>query len=354
MINLRALSDLDALEFDTIIDVRSPSEFAEDHIPGAINLPVLSDEERALVGTEYKQISPFTARKRGAALVFRNAAGHIETALSHHDGAWRPLVYCWRGGQRSGAFGWMLREIGWRSETIEGGYKAFRRLVVRALYDDPVPHRILLLAGYTGTAKTDLLARLTQMGVQTLDLEGLANHRGSLLGDRADPQPSQKAFETRLAMALARLDPTRPVLVEAESSKIGQRLLPPTLWAAMQAAPVITLKAPLEARARYLAAAYKDILADKRVLLEKLDLLRQFRGHAVVDGWHTLSAAGDDVALCRALAEDHYDPAYASSMKDKEGRIAACVTAADLTPEALGRVAEEISAKLHTISICPG
>ncbi|MEL7254980.1 MAG: tRNA 2-selenouridine(34) synthase MnmH [Pseudomonadota bacterium] len=351
MITLLTLSDLNALEFDTIIDVRSPSEFAEDHVPGAINLPVLNDEERALVGTEFKQISPFTARKRGAALVFRNAANHIETALSHHDGGWRPLVYCWRGGQRSGAFGWMLREIGWRSDTIEGGYKSFRRLVVRALYDDSLPHKLILLAGDTGTAKTDLLARLAGMGVQTLDLEGLANHRGSLLGDRAAPQPSQKGFETALAMALTRLDPTRPVLVEAESSKIGQRLLPPTLWAAMNAAPIIALEAPLEARARYLAEAYKDILADKAVLMEKLDVLRQFRGHAVVDGWAALSEAGDDVALCRALAEEHYDPAYASSVKDKEARIAARVTAQDLTPEALVAVAQDVKAALQIISI---
>ncbi|MEO0752685.1 MAG: tRNA 2-selenouridine(34) synthase MnmH, partial [Pseudomonadota bacterium] len=256
MTPLQNLSDLDTLPFDTLIDVRSPSEYAEDHIPGAINLPVLSDEERALVGTEYKQISPFTARKRGAALVFRNAATHIETQLAHHDGAWRPLIYCWRGGQRSGAFGWMLREIGWRADTVQGGYKAFRRLVVRALYTDPLPHNLILLSGYTGTAKTDLLTRLTTRGVQTLDLEGMANHRGSLLGDHSTPQPSQKAFETALAMALTRLDPARPVLVEAESSKIGQLIVPPSLWAAMTTAPMITVTAPLEARARYLAAVY--------------------------------------------------------------------------------------------------
>ncbi|MEM7731618.1 MAG: tRNA 2-selenouridine(34) synthase MnmH [Pseudomonadota bacterium] len=351
MIALNALSDLETLHFDTIIDVRSPSEFAEDHIPGAINLPVLNDEERALVGTQYKQISPFTARKRGAALVFRNAADHIETALSHHDGAWRPLVYCWRGGQRSGAFGWMLREIGWRADTIKGGYKSFRRLVVRALYDDPLAHRLVLLSGYTGTAKTDLLARLARMGVQTLDLEGLAKHRGSLLGEQRNPQPSQKAFETAIAQALTRLDPTRPVLVEAESSKIGQCLLPPSLWAAMTAAPIIALDAPVGARARYLAKAYEDILADKRALMQKLDVLRRFRGHDVVDGWGQLCAVGDDVALCRALAEQHYDPAYASSNKDKGARIAARVTAKDLTPEALGRVANDIKSALQTISM---
>ena len=351
MTPLHALSDLHTLDFDTIIDVRSPSDFAEDHIPGAINLPVLSDEERALVGTEYKQISPFTARKRGAALVFRNAAHHIETQLAHHEGSWRPLVYCWRGGQRSGALGWMLKEIGWRADTLQGGYKTFRRLVVRALYTDALPHKLVLLAGYTGTAKTELLQRLEGVGTQTLDLEKLANHRGSLLGDGDAPQPSQKGFETALAMALTRLDPAAPVLVEAESSKIGQRMIPPSLWTAMCAAPMITVEAPLEARARYLARAYTDILADKAELMRKLDVLRQFRGHAVVDGWGALSAAGDDVALCRALAEEHYDPAYATSMREKTQRVAAHVAADDLTDAALDATARRIKDALQTISI---
>ncbi|MEL6647820.1 MAG: tRNA 2-selenouridine(34) synthase MnmH [Pseudomonadota bacterium] len=349
MISLQSLSQLDTLDVDTLIDVRSPSEYAEDHIPGAINLPVLSDAERARVGTEYKQISPFTARKRGAALVFRNAANHIETQLSHHDGAWRPLIYCWRGGQRSGAFGWMLREIGWRADTLQGGYKSFRRLVVKALYSEPVAHRLVLLSGFTGTAKTDLLTRLAAMGVQTLDLEGLANHRGSLLGDHATPQPSQKAFETGIAMALTRFDPARPVVIEAESSKIGQLIVPPSLWAAMASAPMIAVDAPLEARSRYLARAYADILADKTALMAKLDILRQFRGHAVVDGWASLAAAGDDVALCRALAEDHYDPAYATSIRTHAGRIAARITAPDLTDQALGQTAQRLMATLQSI-----
>ncbi len=353
MITLTHLSDLGKLHFDDIIDVRSPSEFADDHVPEAINLPVLDDEERALVGTEYKQVSPFTARKRGAALVFRNAADHIEKHLADRDGAWRPLVYCWRGGQRSGAFAWMLKEIGWRAETIEGGYKSFRRLVVRALYDDPLPNKVVLLAGYTGTAKTEVLHHLSGLGVQTIDLEGIANHRGSLLGDMDVPQPSQKLFETRVTTALARLDPSKPVLVEAESSKIGQLSLPPSLWAAMCDAPIIALEAPLEARAVYLSRAYTDILSDKPRLLEKLDVLRRHRGHAVVDGWHVLSASGDDVALCRALAEEHYDPAYDSSNGRLESRIAARVHADGLSEDALSVAAAKIRDAVQTISNRP-
>jgi len=237
--------------FDTVIDVRSPAEFAEDHVPGAINLPVLSNEERAKVGTIYVQQSRFLARKIGAALVFRNSAHHVETQLMDKEGGWRPLVYCWRGGQRSGSFAWMLGQIGWRSDVIEGGYRSYRRLVKQALYDDPLPHRLVALDGYTGTAKTALLQVLAGRGVQVLDLEGLAEHRGSLLGGMVEPQPGQKAFETRLASALLQLDPAQPVLVEAESSKIGARVIPPSLWAAMKIAPRIEVTASVAARTAY-------------------------------------------------------------------------------------------------------
>ena len=328
--------------FDTVIDVRSPAEYAEDHLPGAINLPVLDNEERARVGTIYKQESPFLARKIGAALVFRNAARHIETALQDKPGGWRPLVYCWRGGQRSGSFAWMLGQIGWRSESIKGGYQTYRRLVYRALYEGQIPHRLLLLDGYTGTAKTDLLHILARRGVQVLDLEGLAGHRGSLLGEMAQSQPSQKAFESALAGALSRLDPARPVLVEAESSKIGERIVPPAIWAAMKAAPRIEVEAPLAARTEYLVAAYDDILSDAERLRDRLDLLRAHRGHAVVDGWFELIAVGDKPGLTRALMVEHYDPAYAKSRRAIGAEVLARVTAGQLDAAGLEAVASEI------------
>ncbi|MFN5828613.1 MAG: tRNA 2-selenouridine(34) synthase MnmH, partial [Rhodobacterales bacterium] len=220
-VTLASLTQVAALGFDDVIDVRAPAEWAEDHIPGAVNLPVLDDAERARVGTIYKRENPFRARKVGAALVARNAAAHLEGPLADKPGGWRPLVYCWRGGQRSGSFASILSQIGWRVETVAGGYKTYRSLVVQALYDAPVPSRVIVLDGNTGTAKTELLALMAERGVQVIDLEGLANHRGSLFGGRAGGQPSQKGFESRLAMALAALDPTRPLVVEAESSKIG-------------------------------------------------------------------------------------------------------------------------------------
>jgi tRNA 2-selenouridine synthase len=326
-----SLTELAAHGFDTVIDVRSPSEFAEDHVPGAINLPVLDDAERARIGTLYKQVSPFEARKQGAALVFRNAAAHIETVLASYGGGWRPLVYCWRGGQRSGAFAWMLGQIGWRAEVIEGGYRSYRRLVNAMLYDRALPLRLVALDGYTGTAKTELLHRACANGAQVLDLEGLARHRGSLLGAMAEAQPSQKAFETAIAEALCKFDPARPVLVEAESNKIGARNLPPALWDALKAAPRIDVTAPLEARCHYLRAAYADILADDAQLTVKLNALRVHRGHAVVEGWNGLIAAGDKLGLTRALMLEHYDPAY-----DKSRRALGHVPEASLTLGDLG------------------
>ncbi|WP_458791892.1 tRNA 2-selenouridine(34) synthase MnmH [Yoonia sp. MH D7] len=299
--------------FDALIDVRSPAEFAIDHVPGAINLPALSNEQRAHIGTIYKQVSPFEARKMGAALVARNVADHVDGPLANFDGSWRPLVYCWRGGQRSGSFAIIMQQIGWRAQTVDGGYMAWRRLVKRTLYDTPLPHRFILLDGNTGTAKTAILARLAARDVQVLDLEGLAGHRGSLLGATEGGQPNQKKFETALALALSKLDPDRPVIVEAESSKIGQINLPPQVWYSMINAPSIMISAPIAARAAFLETAYADVIADPKELANRLAPLRYIRGHAVVEDWLSLLAAGKFRALATALMEQHYDAAYAKS-----------------------------------------
>lgn len=338
------LSDLLDHGYDAVIDVRSPAEFAEDHIPGAVSMPALSNAERAEIGTIYKQESPFKARKLGAVMVARNAAAAIEAHMQQIDGSWRPLVYCWRGGQRSGSFTSILKQIGWRAETIEGGYQTFRRLVHGVLYDNPLPHRLVLLDGYTGTAKTDLLQLLDGHGVQTVDLEGMAGHRGSLLGATSGGQPSQKALESRIACAFARLDPARPVVVEAESSKIGRLNLPPSLWAAMCAAPRVEITAPIPARARYLTRAYADIIADPDRLRAQLQPIRQHRGHAVVDGWEALIDAGEFTALAQALIEEHYDPAYKNSRALHDRPVLASFTAPGLEPADLEALATEIAA----------
>jgi tRNA 2-selenouridine synthase len=340
--NFQSLSDLLNHGFDTVIDVRSPAEYAIDHIPGAINLPAFSNAERAEVGTIYKQVSPFEARKIGAAMVARNVADHITQALADKDGGWRPLVYCWRGGQRSGSVAMILSQIGWRAETVQGGYQSFRRLVHGVVYDTPLCHRLILLDGNTGTAKTDLLARLADMGAQVLDLEGLAAHRGSLLGGTGQPQPAQRAFEAHLALALHRLDPARPVLVEAESSRIGRLVLPPMLWQAMRAAERITVHAPLGARAAYLAASYADIAADPDRVARRLAPLRYLRGHEVVDGWLQSLRAGDLTGFASALMAQHYDPAYAKSRRDQGTTMLAQVTADRLDPAGIDAMARLI------------
>ncbi|RZJ20674.1 MAG: tRNA 2-selenouridine(34) synthase MnmH, partial [Brevundimonas sp.] len=252
--------------FDAIIDVRSPGEFAEDHIPDAVNLPVLDDAQRAAIGTEYVQGSKFLARRRGAALVARNIAAHLDGPLGDYGGGFRALVHCWRGGQRSGAMAEVMAQVGWPVTVLDGGYQTWRRRVAAALYDQTLAHRLILLDGPTGVGKTALLSALSGAGAQTLDLEGLAGHRGSVFGATPGGQPGQKRFESGLYDALARLDPARPVLVEAESSRIGRRVLPPAVWTAMSAAPVIALSAPPEVRVARLVADYAGIAADPAAL----------------------------------------------------------------------------------------
>ncbi|CAN1553476.1 COG2603 Predicted ATPase [Paracoccaceae bacterium] len=347
-LTLTSLADLAAQDFDDIIDVRSPTEYAEDHLPGAISLPVLDDEERARVGTIYKKVSPFTARKLGAALVARNAALHLEGALADKPGGWRPLVYCWRGGQRSGSFATILAQIGWRVELLSGGYKAWRGLVVHAVYDTPVRSPVVVLDGNTGSAKTDILNLLPGLGVQVIDLEGLANHRGSLFGNMG-PQPSQKAFEGALAQALAGLDPTRPVVVEAESSKIGNCRMPPELWKAMVAAPRVAIAAPRAARAEYLARAYGDLSADATRLAATVELLRPSHAQEVIADWHALAAAGAFAALADGLMEQHYDPRYGKHRARMAGQIVE-VAAETLAPEALPGLAAQVAAAARRLT----
>lgn len=340
-VTLTSLSDLPRMGFDDIIDVRAPAEYAEDHIPGAISLPVLDDAERARVGTIYKQVSPFTARKLGAALVARNAAAHLEGPLADRPGGWRPLVYCWRGGQRSGSFATILAQIGWRVETIAGGYKAWRGLVVQALYDRPVQPPVVVLDGNTGSAKTEVLAELARLGLQVLDLEAMAHHRGSLFGAMG-PQPGQRAFEARLAQALEGLDPARPVVVEAESSKVGECRLPPGLWKAMASAPRVALRVPLPARANYLVRAYADVTADRARLLDVVGKLRLAHPGERIAEWTTQAETGDFAALAEGLMRHHYDPRY-EKHRARMGAPVEEVEAGTLDPQEIPALAVRVA-----------
>ncbi|MBF0664592.1 MAG: tRNA 2-selenouridine(34) synthase MnmH [Brevundimonas sp.] len=334
--------------FDALIDVRSPSEFALDHIPGAINLPVLEDAQRAAVGTEYVQGSKFLARRRGAALVARNIAAHLEGPLGDRDGSFRPLVYCWRGGQRSGAMVAVMDQVGWPVAVLDGGYQTWRRQVKAALYDAPLPHRLILLDGPTGVGKTALLAGLAARGVQTLDLEALAAHRGSLFGAMPGGQPSQKAFETRLHDALSRLDPRHAVVVEAESSKIGARVVPPALWAAMSAAPAVRLESPVGVRAARTVRDYAGL--DPAAIDTALTRLPRHIGKETVAGWRALAAAGDHLALASELIVHHYDPAYRRQGGAGARERLAVVGVDSLADEALERAADAVAVALQGVT----
>jgi len=301
--------------FDAIVDVRSPGEFAEDRIPGAWNCPVLDDAERARVGTTYAQESPFAARKVGAALVARNIAHHIETRFAGFPRSWRPLVYCWRGGQRSGSMTLVLRQIGWDARQLGGGYRAFRRSVVSDLDMLPGQHRFQVICGPTGSGKSRLLRALTARGAQVIDLEALASHRGSLLGDMPmEAQPSQKAFETSLWAALRGCDPARPIFVEAESKRIGRLRVPETLILRMRDSGCLRVRSDTSVRVDLLMQEYEHFFATPERLAAILDALVPLHGHEVVRQWQRWIDAAEWPTLVRDLLDRHYDPAYGRSI----------------------------------------
>ncbi len=308
-----ALARLDS--FSAVIDARSESEHALDHIPGALNWPVLNDEERRVIGTLYKQVSPFEAKKRGAALVARNVAAHIERELLDTPKNWQPLVYCWRGGNRSGAMATILGAIGFRVTLIEGGYKAYRQALLEDLPPTVAKLRFRVVCGRTGTGKTHLLQALARAGAQVLDLEALAEHRSSVLGlipGRA--QPSQKHFDSRLWQALRTFDPAREVYVEAESKRVGNVALPESLVDAMRGSPCLTLEMPLAARVELLLRDYAFFTQDIGFFCERLGTLTALRGRETVSRWQDQARAGDLAGVVQALLNEHYDPKYEQSM----------------------------------------
>jgi tRNA 2-selenouridine synthase len=311
-----AAAALRALDrFDTIIDVRSEGEFAEDHVPGAINCPVLHDAERAEVGTMDRQQSSFEARRRGAALVSRNIAAHLEHSFAERPREWRPLVYCWRGGNRSAAMAHILQRVGWRAVQLEGGYRAYRREVLADLDRLPATLDFRVICGPTGSGKSRLLHALDVTGAQVLDLERLACHRGSVLGGLpAQPQPGQKRFESVVWDALRRYQRSRPVFVESESRRVGQLRVPDALLAAMRAAACVRVDAAPDVRVGLLREEYVHFENDPAGLLEQLDRLVDLHGRERIGAWKALVAARQWDDLVAKLLHDHYDPAYRKSL----------------------------------------
>ncbi|MBD2770604.1 tRNA 2-selenouridine(34) synthase MnmH [Iningainema tapete] len=328
--------------YSEIIDVRSPGEFAEDHIPGAINLPVLDDAERSHVGTTYKQCA-FTARKIGAAIVAKNISQHITQHFVTKEKDYNPLVYCWRGGQRSNSLALVLTQIGWKVTVLEGGYKTYRAYVRQQLEDLPQKFTYKVLCGLTGSGKTHILHQMPHHGAQVLDLEGLANHRGSLLGEewegKLSPQPAQKYFESLLLQQLQSLNPSQTVWVESESQKIGQIYLPQSLWEKMKQASCVEIQLPVAARVQFLLQEYSHLVTYPDILKAKLAKLKYRYGGEKLREWYELIDAGKWESFVQDVLQFHYDPTYRKSMKRDFTKVERVLSLPDLSDSSIAMFA---------------
>ncbi len=309
--------------FSAVIDARSEDEFALDHLPGAVNWPSLDNEERKRIGTMYVQVSPFEAQKHGAALVAANIARHIERHVLDKPKSWQPLLYCWRGGKRSGSLALVLGQIGFKVTLVEGGYKAFRGAVLADMPQLVQRLSYRVVCGLTGSGKTRLLQALEAAGGQVLDLEALASHRSSVLGILpGQPQPSQKRFETLIWERLRGFDPARIVFVESESRKVGNLAVPDALIAAMRASPCLRLDLPDDERVALLLEDYDFFVRDRDLFCQRLDALVELRGKATVQAWKDKVLAGDFNTVVRELLSLHYDPGYERSIRNNFARYA--------------------------------
>ncbi|MEB0056095.1 MULTISPECIES: tRNA 2-selenouridine(34) synthase MnmH [unclassified Variovorax] len=335
----------DRKTFETVIDARSPAEFALDHIPGAINCPVLDDDERRIVGTIYKQTGAFEARRVGGAMVAANMAKHLREQFADKPAKWKPLVYCWRGGLRSGSMVSWLRLVGWDAKQLAGGYKSFRREVLTVIETMSPQLDLRIICGPTGSAKTRVLQAMAARGAQVFDLEDCARHKGSLLGALPGiEQPSQKHFETLIATAFEALDLSKPLYVEGESARIGRLSVPIPLVGNMRAAPCIEIEASAEARLAYLLRDYAYLGDDAELLATQLGKLKEAQGKETVARWQAWARGGELSSLFAELMALHYDPHYekSQSLHFAQWTGRAKVPAAELSAEGIDRAAEAV------------
>ena len=365
--NNMSATALDVEHHRDIIDTRSEGEYAEDFIPGAVNHPVLNNDERARVGTLNKVASAFEAKRMGAALVSRNIANMLEQHFADKPRDWAPLIYCWRGGKRSRSLTLVLREIGFKAVQLDGGYKAYRARVAQELTELPKRFNYVTICGCTGTGKTALLLALRDAGAQVIDLEGLANHKGSLLGENLrpspqppasagagstppgggsiSPQPTQKRFDSLLWSAMRSLDPAQPVFVESESKKIGLVQMPESMREQMAAGECVWLDVPLAARVAHLRGEYEHFVNDPALLMQKLAPLKALRGGEMLARWQALAGAGNIDGVVESLLVDHYDPLYTTAIKRNYPTLATArhLTINELTPSALRGAARALA-----------
>ena len=313
MKDIEYIDDWRKIKNAEIIDVRSPSEFIIDHIPGSINLPVLSDKQRHYVGKTYKEVNPFKAKIIGASIISKNISKFLDKEFLSRKGSWHALIYCWRGGQRSRSLALVLNEIGWRISVLKGGYKNYRKLVLDEL-DDLSKYQFKIIQGQTGSAKTKVLNSLSNMNAQVIDLEHLASHRGSLLGSEINKtQPSQRYFESLIHKKLDKFDNTKPIFIESESSKIGKLHLPKKLWLKLNKSDRLLLNVPINERIKFLLKEYKHLTKDSKLIQPFINGMKGKIANEILVNWTKLIQNQDWETFVKETLENHYDPKYSFS-----------------------------------------
>jgi tRNA 2-selenouridine synthase len=296
-----------------IIDVRSPGEFAHAHIPGAVSMPLFDDDERAQIGTTYKRAGKDAAVLEGLDMIGPKMSAFVRLARKLNPKGKQVLVHCWRGGMRSGSMAWLLNTAGLEANTLTGGYKAYRNEVLTSFAQ---PHNLIILGGKTGSGKTDILKELAAQGEQVIDLEGLANHKGSSYGAIGQlPQPSSEQFENLVYEQWRHLDPDKVIWLEDESRNIGRCYIPVPLWQQMRAAPVAFLDIPRPIRVQRLVQEYTGI--DHTLLVEATQRIeRRLGGLAAKQALTALHQ--HDYATVADLTLVYYDKAYLHGLAERD------------------------------------
>ncbi len=331
-----------------IIDVRTPAEFEQGHIPGAYNIPLFTNEERAIVGTLYKKTGRQEAIHKGLEIFGPRMIWYLEqlnkfkadSDLCQSDGTDTKqtiYVHCWRGGMRSGSIAWLFEIYGYKVFTLKNGYKSFRNLVLEEFKKE---RKINIIGGRTGSAKTLVLPELKKKGLQVIDLEKLAHHKGSSFGSIGElPQPTQEHFENKLAMELLSTDKNEILFLEDESKLIGQRIIPPTLFIQMRNCKVYYLDVPFEERAKYIAEHYgkypkEELYAATERILRKLDT--RFSKDAL-----NFIEEGNLIESFK-ISLKYYDKTYEFGLSKREGNTIVKIAIEKINPE---KMAEEILKK---------